>query len=94
MKERRRILDHLSEAADLQDEAIPGLPLIEIMGDRRVLIEHHCGVTEYGCEQISVKVKQGSVCIYGSKLELALMTKEQLIICGFIEGVKLIRRGK
>jgi len=94
MKERRKFLDHLSAAADLQAEAIPGLPLIEIVGDRRVLIEHHCGVTEYGCQQISIKVRQGHICVYGDKLELALMTREQLIISGHIEGVRLVRRGQ
>ena len=92
MKERRNFLEQLSSVADLQDEAIPGLPLIEIVGDRRVLIEHHCGVTEYGCNQICIKVKQGTIEVYGNKLELALMTKEQLIISGYIEGVKLTRR--
>jgi len=92
MRERRNFLDQLSSAADLQDEAIPGLPLIEIVGDRRVLIEHHCGVTEYGCNQICIKVKQGTISVYGNKLELALMTKDQLIISGCIEGVKLTRR--
>lgn len=94
MKEHRNFLEHLSAAADLQDEAIPGLPLIEIVGDRRVLIEHHCGVTEYGCQQISVKVRQGLICVYGDKLELALMTREQLIISGYIESVRLVRRAK
>ncbi len=94
MKERRSFLDQLSSAADLQDEAIPGLPLIEIVGDRRVLIEHHCGVTEYGCNQICIKVRQGTIAVYGNKLELALMTKQQLIISGYIEGVKLTRRRK
>ena len=94
MKERRNLLDRFSSAADMQDEAIPGLPLIEIVGDRRVLIEHHCGVTEYGFGEIRIKVKHGSIAVYGNKLELARMTKEQLIICGCIEGVKLFRRGE
>ena len=91
MKERRNFLDQLSSVSDLQDEAIPGLPLIEILGDRRVLIEHHCGITEYGCNQICVKVRQGMISVVGTKLELALMTKEQLIISGCIEGVRLVR---
>ena len=94
MKERRNFLEHISSAAELQDEAIPGLPLIEILGDRRVLIEHHCGVTEYGCNQICIKVRHGAVAVFGTKLELALMTKEQLIISGCIEGIKLIRGRK
>ena len=94
MKERRRLLDQLSSAADLEGEAIPGVPLIEIAGDRRVLIEHHCGVTEYGCEEIHIKVRYGEIAVCGNKLELSRMTKDQLIICGCIESVKLIRRGK
>ena len=94
MKERKNFLDHLSVAADLQDEAIPGLPLVEILGNRRVLIEHHCGVTEYGADQICVKVKQGAIAIFGCNLELALMTKDRLIVSGCIGGVKLIGRRK
>lgn len=94
MKQRRGFMEQLTAAADLQDEPIPGLPIIEIAGDRRVLIEHHCGVTEYGREQIGVKVKFGQICVTGQCLELARMTKEQLIISGSIEGVRLIRRGK
>lgn len=93
MKQRKRFMEHLTAAADLQEEPIPGLPLIEISGDRRVLIEHHCGVTEYGHEQIGVRVKYGCILICGNHLELTRMTKEQLIISGCIEAVRLIRRG-
>lgn len=91
MKERKILLEQLSTAVDLQSEAIPGQPLIEIMGDRRVLIEHHCGVTEYSCNQVCIKVRHGAVAVFGNKLALSLMTKEQLIITGQIEGVKLSR---
>ena len=73
---------------------MPGVPLIEIAGHRRVLIEHHCGVSEYGREKICVKVKFGQISIMGSGLELARMTREQLIITGCVTAVNLIRRGK
>lgn len=94
MKERRHLLEHISTAADLQGEAVPGLPLIEILGSSRVLIEQHCGVTEYGCQEIHIKVKGGEITVCGRELELALMTKEQLIICGCIDAVSLKRRGR
>lgn len=84
----------LSSATDLHDEVIPGQPLIEIVSNFRVLVENHMGVTEYGESVIQVKVKFGSVCVCGSNLELALMTKGQLVITGCIESIKLIRRGK
>lgn len=92
MGRERYFAERVSAAVDLQDEPLPGLPLVEIAGDRRVLIENHHGVTEYGTEQICVKVKFGSVCICGSELELTKMTREQLIISGCIGCVKVIRR--
>jgi len=84
-------MERLTKVADLQEEPIPGLPLIEVAGDRRVLIENHCGVTEYGRERICVKVKMGAICVCGQCLELTKMTKEQLIISGRIQSVELMR---
>lgn len=86
-----RMLGRLAWAADLPDEPIPGRPLVEIIDHHRVLIENHFGVNEYAESRIRIKVKFGSICVYGSKLELARMTKGQLIICGNIEGVQLDR---
>ena len=94
MKGRKNLLEQLSSASNLQDEILPGYPLIEILGDKRVLIEHHCGVTEYGCQQICVNVKNGMVLVLGDHLQLALMTKEQLVITGRIGGIQLLGRGK
>ena len=89
MLQSDKILGRLTWVADLPDEAIPGLPLVEIIDNRRVLIENHHGVNEYGESLIRVKVKSGTICVSGCKLELSRMTKGQLIISGIIECVKL-----
>lgn len=81
------------DSLDLPEEPIPGQPLVEIAGSNRVLIEHHCGVTEYGRNQICVKVKYGKLCVQGKGLELARMTRSVLIISGCIDCVRLERRG-
>jgi len=91
MERDKRLLERFTEATDLQDAPIPGVPLIELAGDRRVLMENHCGVTEYGMERVCVKVKFGQVCICGKDLTLAKMTKSQLIVCGRIQSVELYR---
>jgi sporulation protein YqfC len=93
MVKRRGWIERLAETTDLQGEAFPGQPLIELYGDRRVLIEHHDGVTEYGREKIQVKVRYGYVCVCGNCLELARMTADQLVITGRIDSVSIIRRG-
>lgn len=90
----KHFIERIANAADLSDEPIPGLPLVEIAGDRRVLIEHHCGVTQYGRCRISVRVKYGAVVVVGTQLELTRMTGQQLIITGRIECVQLERSGR
>lgn len=94
MKDRWSILDRIAEGADLAGEPIPGLPVVEIGGECRVLIENHFGVTQYSRERICVRVKYGQVAVCGCGLELIRMTKEQLVISGRIDGVTLIRRGR
>ena len=94
MNRRRGFLERLAEGADLPGEAMPGQSLVELAGDRRVLIENHNGVTEYGRERISVRVRYGQLVVCGCGLELARMTKEQLVIIGRIDGVTLHRRGE
>ncbi|HIT33215.1 MAG TPA: sporulation protein [Candidatus Faecousia intestinigallinarum] len=91
MRRGRGLLQRITEGADLPGEPLPGLPLVEVAGDRRVLVENHGGVTEYGREQIRIQVRYGQVCVCGAGLELVMMTKEQLVICGRIESVHLIR---
>ena len=63
MNRRRGFLERLAEGADLPGEAMPGQPLVELAGDRRVLIENHNGVTEYGRERISVRVRYGQLVV-------------------------------
>lgn len=85
-------MERLADRADLPGEALPGQPLVEIFGERRVLIEHHGGVIEYGKEKIQVKMRYGCLCICGVGLELARMNADQLIISGRIDSVSIIRR--
>lgn len=88
----RQWLQQLADRAEMESEALPGLPIMEIAGDRRVLIERHGGVIEYGPERIRVSVSYGSVCINGCGLELVRMTHQQLVIAGRIDSVCLQRR--
>ena len=88
--DRRKYLRRLSAAVNLQTEPLPGLPLVEIAGDCRVLIERHMGVIGYDCERIFVKVKYGQICVQGSGLELKQMSKYTLVIYGKIHSVSVI----
>lgn len=91
MKRGSGWLERLADAADLQSEALPGQSVVELYGDRRVLIENHCAVTEYGRERILIRMKYGNLSVCGHCLELARMSQNQLVITGKIECVSIIR---
>lgn len=91
MRTENHFWQQLADTADLSGEDLPGQSIVELAGDSRVLIEHHRGVSQYTAEEIAVKVRFGLVCIYGCGLKLTRMTKDQLIIRGKIESVKLHR---
>lgn len=94
MKGNQSILQRMTESLNLSGEPVPGLPLVEIAGGNRVLIENHCGIREYCPDKIGILVKYGHVEVCGCGLELTQMTKDQLIISGQIHCVSLHRRTK
>lgn len=84
-----RLFDGLSDLAGLP---IMGHSVVELSDDKRVLVENHCGVVHYGKTKICVKMNYGLLTICGEKMELAQMSKEQLVIVGKIESIMLARR--
>ena len=81
----------LLDGADLVEEALPRQPLVELLGDSRVLIENHCGVTEYGTERICVRMRFGSVAICGCGLHLGQMSRHRLVIIGSVHAIEVQR---
>lgn len=92
MAEKGNWIQRLADGSEIYGQPLPGVPIVEIAGDRRVLIERHEGVIEYGTEKIRICVKFGTVCICGSNLKLKQMTRQQLIVSGQIDCVQLRRR--
>lgn len=91
---KQDLLSRLTEDLELPGEILPGQSLVELAGDRRVLIENHQGITEYSRCRIGATVSFGRVLVCGEDLELARMTQRQLVITGRVEGVTLVRRRK
>lgn len=92
--QNRKWLRRLADEADLSGEPLPGVPVVELAGDGRVLIERHKGVTEYSREIIGIQMSYGKLEVCGCNLELSCMTREQLVISGRICGIRIQRKGK
>ena len=92
MKNRESLLDKIAYAMDLPGEPLPGQPIVEVVGQQRVLIEHHRGVVQYGDTEICIRVSYGCVRVCGCNLRLMRMNKQQVIISGCIDSIILRKR--
>lgn len=72
---------------DICDEAVS--PVVEIIGNGRVLIEHHKGIEIYQADCVCVRMAYGTVKILGRNLYFAQISPQQLVISGKIESVCL-----
>jgi len=75
--------------AEQCSDGLRQIPLIELVGQRRVLIEHHKGVLAYSSEEVQVKVDFGKLSVKGCGLYLSQINSEQLVIHGHIELLQL-----
>ncbi len=91
MKNKGIFLDKMAYAMDLPGEPLPGQSLVELVGQRRVLIENHRGVVQYGDTEICVRVTYGCIRVCGKELRLMRMNKQQLIISGLVDSIILCR---
>ena len=89
MGKGQSLLQTMLAAAELPGELQSGVPLMELTGSSRFLLENHRGVTEYSRERIQVRVCGGSVAVSGQCLTIVQMTERQLIITGRIALVEL-----
>lgn len=84
--------------SELQQELgskVPGiLPIVELAGNSRVLIEHHKGILEYGRERIVIKMAYGSICIQGKRLEISEINGVKVVIFGRIDCLSLQNAGR
>jgi len=79
---KTKILARLSDVKSMPRSKVP---LVELTGRNRVLIENHNGVLEYSLEEILIKVSYGTLSVKGQKLQLLQLNADQLVISGLIE---------
>ncbi len=81
---KRPVMDRLS----LPAEILPGVPRITMSGGSEVYIENHAGLKTYTRNCIELKSRDGIVRVAGDELELAAMTKTEMVIRGLVVSVE------
>lgn len=86
---RRGFAEKLAQVLDLPADAVAGLPLIELCGDRQLRVENHRGILAYDPREIHIGGGKLAIRVKGLELELKVMNAGELLITGQIFSVSL-----
>ena len=89
MNHNYRFLNSVTRGYRSDNDRLGIRSLVEICDQRRVLIEHHFGLMNYGDSEIAVKVSYGSVRVSGNNLKIRYLSKEKIVICGCVDEIAL-----
>lgn len=89
-----RWIRQATDYAELVDEVFPGETVVEVIGQGRVLIEGHNGISSYDDCEICVNIRLGIAKIAGCNLKLTIMSRNKLVISGVIQHIDFLRRAE
>lgn len=87
-EKKNDFLDKAADILELPGEVMAGMPRITVTGCRRVLVENHKGILEYGSERIHINGGRMVLKIQGSELELKSMNSTELLVTGRIVAME------
>ena len=91
MNEKRDVLARAVLQTRQLAESVTRRPLLELTGERRVLIENYITVADYSLSEVCIKVCYGYIRVQGKYLHLEHMTRDSLLITGQIDNICLCR---
>ena len=87
---RKKLVDKISDSWEIPREVLSNVQKIVITGNGMVHIEGFIGIAELNDERIVVKVKNGSVVIFGSELCVGEITEEYIDLKGVVKSVEIM----
>ena len=72
---KKKLVDKISDSWEIPREILSNVQKIVITGNGMIHIEGFSGIAELGDERITIKVKNGSVKIFGTELCAASLIK-------------------
>lgn len=86
-EKKENIFERAADIFDLPGEIVAGMSRITITGCRRVFIENHRGILEYGREEIDVNGGRVIIKLKGKELELRSMSDSELLVTGLLTDI-------
>lgn len=89
-KKGKGLLLRASEVFEVPGEAALGVARVTVTGAKKVHIENHRGLIEYGPETIGVNAGGMTVKLRGRDMEISAMSDMELVVTGKILGVEFL----
>lgn len=84
----KKIKAAAEELADrLSEDMVFSAAKLTVIAGKKILIENHKGIIEYGTEHIVVSTERGKIALNGSNFTLDAMNNNELLICGRLQCV-------
>lgn len=88
MERGRHLGRRLERAMDLPGGTLAGASILEIEGNRRLVVGGCRGISEYTEDCISLRVPEGRLTVYGSGLEMGCLTEDGATISGALQRIE------
>jgi len=85
---KENLIDRAADIFDLPGEIVAGMSRVTVTGGRRIFIENHKGILEYGEDVIAVNGGKVIIRLKGENLQLKSMSSSDLLITGRFNGIE------
>lgn len=83
----RSFREYIADEWQLPKDVVMDLPKVSVSGDKEIFVENHKGIADYTDKLISVKMKDGLMCVHGNSLRIIAMNRESIVINGNFERI-------
>ena len=90
-RERRSLGERMHDMLDVPLESVSAASVVEVKGGCEAVVVGCLGVLEYGRETVLLRVREGTVRILGTSLEMQSLLQDSVTVRGVIEAVHLTR---
>ncbi len=86
----KRIAEKISKTLEIPEDSISNVSRVVAVGRRSVHIEGFCAIEEYSEEKMRLKLKNGSLAVFGENIVIDEITDEYINLSGLFKSVEFM----